>query len=84
MQVSPVTMSRPSQRTTAPPCLPLGIKGLLKEDARLFAFWVKGAFGFWMKGGFWCGRLLEGKRIAEGKRLLKGKRIAKRELLKRG
>jgi hypothetical protein len=31
-------MSRSSPRTAAPPCLPLDIKDLLKEDARLFAF----------------------------------------------
>jgi hypothetical protein len=37
MQVSLVTMSRPSLRTVAPPpCLPLDIKDLLKEDGRLF------------------------------------------------
>jgi hypothetical protein len=35
MQVSPVTMSHPSSRTAAPPCLPLSIKYSLKEDARL-------------------------------------------------
>jgi hypothetical protein len=37
MQVSPVTMSRPSPRTAAPPpCLPLVRKDSLKEDVRLF------------------------------------------------
>jgi hypothetical protein len=37
MQVSPVTVSRPSPRTVAPPtCLPLDIKDLLKEDMRVF------------------------------------------------
>jgi hypothetical protein len=36
MQVSAVTMSRPSPRTVAPPRLPLDIKDLLKKDARLF------------------------------------------------
>jgi hypothetical protein len=54
IQVPLVTMSCPSLRTAAPPpCLPLGIKVLLKEDGRLLdegGFWVKG--GFWMKGGF--------------------------------
>jgi hypothetical protein len=35
MQVSPVTVSRPSRRTAAPPCLPLGVKDSLKEDRRL-------------------------------------------------
>jgi hypothetical protein len=40
-----------------PPCLPLGIKDLLKE-----------AFGFWMKAGFLMWETLEGQRIAEGKK----------------
>jgi hypothetical protein len=31
-QVSPVTMSLPSLRAAALPCLPLGIKDSLKED----------------------------------------------------
>jgi hypothetical protein len=61
----------PSRRITAPPCLPLDIKDSLKEDARLllwgFLLW---AFAFGPLA-FWCGTLLEGKRIAEGK-LLKG------------
>jgi hypothetical protein len=30
---------------------------------------------------FWCGRLLEGKRITEGKKIVEGKRVAKGELL---
>jgi hypothetical protein len=37
-QVSLVTMSHPSLRTTAPPCLPLDIKDSLEEDTRLL-FW---------------------------------------------
>jgi hypothetical protein len=57
MQVSPVTMSHPFPRTAAPPCLPLGIKDSLKEDARLFD---GGAFGFLDVGIFWKGGLLEG------------------------
>jgi hypothetical protein len=61
-------MSRPSPRTATPPCLPLYIKDLLKEDAR-GSFWLL-AFGFLM----W--EALEGKRIAEGKRISEGKRIA--------
>jgi hypothetical protein len=45
MQVSPVTMPSPSLRAIAPPpCLPLGIKYLLKEDMRLLAFWMWEAF----------------------------------------
>jgi hypothetical protein len=38
------------------------------------------AFGLRLLGflGFWCGRLLEGKKIAEGRETAKG------ELLKRG
>jgi hypothetical protein len=76
-QVSPVTMSHPSLRTTAPPCLLLGIKDSLKEDDRflLWAF-VLGIFtfalrllllasdgeGFFGVGGFWKGKeLLKGK-----------------------
>jgi hypothetical protein len=51
-QVSPVTMSRPSLRTTAPPCLPLDIENSLKEDARLFALRVLG-FRLFDVGGFW-------------------------------
>jgi hypothetical protein len=35
-QVSPVTMSRPSLRTVAPPpCLPVDVKDSLKEDERI-------------------------------------------------
>jgi hypothetical protein len=37
-QVSPVKMSRPSLRASAPPCLPLFIKGRLKEGVLIFAF----------------------------------------------
>jgi hypothetical protein len=41
MQVPLVTMSRPSQRTAAPPpCLPLYIKDSLKED-RDFDWWLR-------------------------------------------
>jgi hypothetical protein len=63
-------------RTAAPPCLPLGIKDSLKEDARLLAL------GFWMKGGFLMWEILEGKRIAKkmvrkGRELLKGKGLLK-------
>jgi hypothetical protein len=66
MQVSPVTMSCSSLRTAAPPCLLLDIKDLLK----LFALGLLLlAFGLL---AFWCGRLMERKRIAEGKRSLKG------------
>jgi hypothetical protein len=36
-QVSLVTMPRPSLRTVAPPpCLPLDVKDLLKEDMKFF------------------------------------------------
>jgi hypothetical protein len=34
-QVSPVTMSHPSPRTSAPPCLPLFIK-----ETRFFGLWL--------------------------------------------
>jgi hypothetical protein len=55
-QVSPVTMSHPSPRTAVPPCLPLGIKDSLKEDARLllWAFCFEAfAFGFLTGKVFW-------------------------------
>jgi hypothetical protein len=61
MQVSLVTMSRPSPGTAAPPCLLLDIKDSLKEDVRLFLCGLL---------VFWCGRLLFGRK---GKELLKGK-----------
>jgi hypothetical protein len=42
-QVPLITISHPSPRTVAhPPCFPLDIKDLLKEDARLFN---RGFFG---------------------------------------
>jgi hypothetical protein len=71
-QVPPVTMSRPSRRTAAPPCLPLGIKDSLKEDTLGLLLWgfCFGLLGFWL---FDVGGLLEGKRIAEGKRNAEGK-----------
>jgi hypothetical protein len=65
MQVSPVTMSCSSPRTAALPCLPLGIKDSLKEDAGLllFGLLMGKAFGFrfsgfWLFGmrGFWNGK----------------------------
>jgi hypothetical protein len=59
-------MSRPSPRTTAQPCLPLGIKESLKEGVKILAFGPFD-FGFWTKGGFLMWEALEGKRIAEGK-----------------
>jgi hypothetical protein len=76
MQASPVTMSRLSLRTAAPPCLLLDIKDSLKEDRRLllWGIWF-GAFalGFWPLdfwlfgvGGFW-----------KGKKLLKVKELPK-------
>jgi hypothetical protein len=78
-QVSPVTMSHPSLRTTAPPCLLVGLKDSLKEDFCFGAFALRillwgpflEAFAFGLLA-FWYGRLLEEKRIA------------KEELLKRG
>jgi hypothetical protein len=48
--VSPVKVSCPSLRTTAPPCLTLDIKDSLKENMRLFAF-ALGAFLLW---GLFC------------------------------
>jgi hypothetical protein len=60
-----------SPRIPAACCLPLGIKDSLKEDA---GFLMGKAFGLRVLGllAFWCGRLLEGKRIAEGKLLKRG------------
>jgi hypothetical protein len=53
MQVSPITMSRSSQRASAPPCLPLFIRG---PEGGLgaccflpLAFGLEGFFGL----GFW-------------------------------
>jgi hypothetical protein len=73
-QVSPVTMLCPSQRTSAPPYLPV-----LKGDLRLLLF----AFGFYF-GLVWCGKLLEGKRITEGLRIAKKKLLKAKEWLKTG
>jgi hypothetical protein len=57
----------------------LFIKGPLKEGFRLLLF----AFDF-LLWAFWCGKLLEGKRITEGKRIAKGKLLKGKERLKRG
>jgi hypothetical protein len=68
----------PLPRATAPPCLLLFIKDPLKEEGGLgLGLWLFGAlafgFGFcFLFFVFWCGKLLEGKRITEGKELLKG------------
>jgi hypothetical protein len=89
-QVSPVTMSHPSQRASAPPCLPLFIKGLLKEEEGLFPLRLFALEGFWGFGlvlllwAFWHGKPLEGKRITEGKRIAKGKLLKGKVWLKRG
>jgi hypothetical protein len=56
-QVSPVSMSLPSLRAAAPPCLPLGIKDSLKENLGLFALGLF-AVGFCF-GGFCFRHLLE-------------------------
>jgi hypothetical protein len=96
LQISPFTMSHPSLRASAPPCLLLFLKALLKEGWGLLAFclWllVWRAFGGFGLGfglihllwAFWCGKLLEGKRITEGKRIAKGKLLKGKERLKRG
>jgi hypothetical protein len=76
-QVFPVTMSRPSPRASAPPCLPLYIKDPLKEEEGLFALRIFALEGFLDFGlvlllwGFWCGKLLEGKTIIDGKSMAK-------------
>jgi hypothetical protein len=59
---------------------------------RLFAFCLgpfalEGFLGFGLVlllWAFWCGKLLEGKRITEGKRIVKGKFLKGKEWLKRG
>jgi hypothetical protein len=51
----------------------------------LFAFGFY--FGLWLGFfalGFWCGKLLEGKRTTEGKRIVKGKLLKGKVWLKRG
>jgi hypothetical protein len=45
--VSPVTMSCISPRTAAPPCLLLGLKDSLKEDARLLLL-ASDVESFWL------------------------------------
>jgi hypothetical protein len=80
IQVSPVAMSCPSLGTTVPPCLPLGIKDPLKEDGGFCLRLLLVAFSF-SSGAFWCGKVLEGKRIAEGKNIAEGKRTAKKGLI---
>jgi hypothetical protein len=60
-------LSRPSLRTVAPPCLPLDIKDLLKEDVRVLAFGFVMGKAFWMWEDCW-------REIAKGENeLLKGK-----------
>jgi hypothetical protein len=62
-QVSPVTMSRPSLRASAPPCLLLFIKEPLKEDLSFFGgLWLDSFdLGFLVWEGFWKGKeLLKG------------------------
>jgi hypothetical protein len=67
MKVLSVTTSRPSPRTAAPPCLPLGIKDSLKEEKKIFVLrlllWGLLLLDFWLfgVGGFWKGKeLLKG------------------------
>jgi hypothetical protein len=78
MQVSPITMSCLSP-WLHPVCW---YKRPLKEEEGLllftFCFCLLGLY----LGFFWCGKLLEGKRIVEGK-MLKGK-IAKGKNAKEG
>jgi hypothetical protein len=66
-QISPVTMSCPSLRTSALPGLLLFIKGWLKEGLGILAFGFWGfTLGFWAFGLFvWH---LEGRRIIEEKK----------------
>jgi hypothetical protein len=73
MQISPVTMSRPSPRASAPPCLPLFIKEPLKEEEWLFAlrlFALEGFLGLWLDsfalGFFGVGSFWKGKELLKG------------------
>jgi hypothetical protein len=49
-----------------------------------FTLGFGGFWGHWLLlWVFWCGKLLEGKRITEGKRIAKGKLLKAKEWLKR-
>jgi hypothetical protein len=53
----------------------------------LWAFWVWVFWGFGLillRWAFWCGKLLEGKRITEWKRIAKGKLLKGKVWLKWG
>jgi hypothetical protein len=62
---------------------------LLKEGLGLSCLWLllwalAWAFRFGvLVWAFWCGKLLEGKRITEGKRIAKGNLLKGKEWLKR-
>jgi hypothetical protein len=75
MQVSPATMSHPSLRTKNcySTLFTTGYKRPTEGGLRAFAFALRLL-------AFWCGRLLEGKRIAEGKGNCQ-RGIAKEELV---
>jgi hypothetical protein len=83
MQVSPVTMSYPSQEPLQRPT-----EGELGNFCFLPLAFILGFGGFFRFGlllwVFLCGKLLEGKRITEGKRFAKGKLLKGKEWLKRG
>jgi hypothetical protein len=77
MQISPLTMSHPTLKAPAPPCLPLFIKDPLKEEEGLlpFAFgflaWAL-AFGFLVWEAFGREKIAEGKKTAKGEWLKSG------------
>jgi hypothetical protein len=79
-------------RTTAPPCLPLGIKDSLKEDVRLstlgLLLWGLLLWGFllwelwvWRLLAFWMKRGFLIWEALEGKRIAEGTRLLKRKEL---
>jgi hypothetical protein len=87
-QVSPVTMSHPSLKATAPPCLPLFIKVPLKEGWGIlggflpltftlgFCLWLWFWLGYFALnfgfGLFGVGSFWKGKELLKGKEFLKG------------
>jgi hypothetical protein len=94
-QVFPVTMSCPSLRTTAQPCLPLCIKVSLKEEKDIcfeaFALRLLHLVWCFLILAFWWGSLFDVGGFWKRKKWMKGKdcwrekncwrRISKRELL---
>jgi hypothetical protein len=97
VQVSPATMSCPSLRASAPPCLPWAYKRTPEGGRGTFGFgfcfWVFRdfligfllgfGFGFCLRG-FGAGSFWKGKELLKRERIVEGTMIAKGKLLKRG